>query len=115
MRLYVHTDPHTDGRDEAVHQIEAKVTAALSRFSDDITRVDVFLTDETAGTARRVTKRCLLEVRPDGVNPIVVVHEARSATQALGGALHKISGTLQSHVGRLDDRKGAASIRTGHD
>ena len=49
MQIQVNTDNNIEGRDELARRVEAGIEAALSRFSDQITRVEVHLGDESAG------------------------------------------------------------------
>ncbi len=49
MNIQVKTDNHIEGSEELTRQVEAVVEGALSRFSDRLTLVEVFLTDESGG------------------------------------------------------------------
>jgi hypothetical protein len=50
MQIQINTDSNIDGNDRLVHQVEAVVRDALDRFSAQITRVEVHLSDENSGT-----------------------------------------------------------------
>jgi hypothetical protein len=115
MRIYVHTDHHTEGREATVDQAQQEVLTALSGLSERIARVDAYLTDQSGGSTGRVYKRCLLEVQRDGLHPSVVTHEASSTMEALCGALQKARSLLRSQQSRLDDRHSPASLRHRHD
>ena len=79
---------------------------ALSGFSDQITRVEVHFSDEKGGKAGTGDKRCLLEARPAGRQPVAVSHEASTLEEALDGAAGKLRRLLESTLGRLHDHKG---------
>jgi len=74
VQIQVNTDDNIEGRDELARQIEAAVNATLSRFSDQITRVEIHLSDENAGKSGSADKRCLMEARLAGRQPIAVSH-----------------------------------------
>jgi Sigma 54 modulation protein / S30EA ribosomal protein len=111
MQIQVNTDNNIDGREELARQVEAGVEAALSRFSDQITRVEVHLGDESAGRPSGGGKRCMLEARPGRRPPVAVTSYADTLDEAFRGAADKLKRLLESEFGRLDDRKGGASIR----
>ncbi len=111
MQVEVTTDRTVKGSDELIGEVEAEVGAALSRFSERLTRVEVHLGDENAGKHGSDDKRCTLEARPAGQQPVAVTHHAATPDEALRGALKKLQKLLDSKFGRLDDRKGRDSIR----
>lgn len=111
MQIQVNTDDNIEGREALARRVEAEIEAALGRFDDRLTRVEVHLGDENAGKAGSDDKRCLIEARPAGLRPMAVSHRAATLEQACAGAAGKLRNLLESTFGRLDDRKGAASIR----
>jgi ribosome-associated translation inhibitor RaiA len=111
MQILINTDNNVEGRDELAHLVEATVRTALSRFSDQITRVEAHLGDESAGRPTGDDKRCMLEARVGGRAPVAVTNYADTLEKAFHGAADKLKRLLESEFGRLDDRKGGASIR----
>jgi len=111
MQIQVHTDRNVDVSDGMVQRIEAELESALSRFSDQITRVDMHLGDENAGRSGGTDKRCMVEARPAGQQPVAVTHHAASLGEACHGAVLKLETLLESKHGRADNRKGGESIR----
>jgi ribosome-associated translation inhibitor RaiA len=111
MQIQVHTDKNVDVSDGMVQRIEAELESALSRFSDQITRVDVHLGDENAGRVGGSDKRCMMEARPAGKQSVAVTHHAASVGEACSGAVHKLETLIESRYGRSDNRKGGKSIR----
>jgi ribosome-associated translation inhibitor RaiA len=111
MQIYVHTDNNIDGTGELTAYVEREVAAALSRFSGHITRVEVHLSDESAGRATDADIRCMIEARPEGQIPVAVTDNADSVDSALRGAIHRLDHLLTSHEGRQRDQHGRATIR----
>jgi ribosome-associated translation inhibitor RaiA len=112
MQIQVNTDANIQGREDLVSYVETEIASSLDRFSSQITRIEVHLSDSNAGKAGPHDKRCMIEVRLAGRKPEAVSDEGETLKAALGGATRKLKRFLESTLGRLDDRKGAASIRS---
>jgi hypothetical protein len=110
VHIQVNTDDNIEGREALARRVEAEIKAALGRFEDRLTRVEVHLSDENAGKAGSDDKRCLIEARPAGLRPVAVSHRAATLEQAYAGAAGKLRNLLESTFGRLSDRRGAASV-----
>jgi ribosome-associated translation inhibitor RaiA len=107
MQIQLHTDRNVAVSARAVERIETDIEAALSRFGDQITRVDVHVSSETAG---RPNIRCVMEARSAGRQPVAVTHHAPSVGEACAGAMHKLASLMESKYGRSDNRKGGESL-----
>lgn len=114
MQIQVNTDDHIEGHEGLVHWVEAGVNDSLERFSEHITRVEVHLSDENSDKSGGSDKRCLIEVRLAGRQPVAVSHQAVSLNEAFSGATDKLKRSLDSIVGRQKDHHGHDSIRS-HD
>lgn len=86
MQVQVNTDNHTAGSAELTRQVEDVVENALGRFGDRITRVEVHLSDENSSKkSTNGDKRCAIEARLTGLQPITVSDDGSSLEQALNG------------------------------
>jgi hypothetical protein len=111
MHIEVSTDSNIKGSAELTRQVEAVVEAALDRFRERITAVGVFLSDENSGAKRGDDdKRCVMEARPAGLQPIAVSHRGATLDQAIEGAADTLEKTLKRTLGRLDDPTGRTSF-----
>mgnify|MGYP000499713979 CR=1 FL=1 len=109
MQIQVNTDNHIEGSIELTGDVESVVMGALERFGSRITRVEVHLSDQNGDTKSATDdKRCVMEARLSGLQPIIVTHQGSSLEQAVSGATDKLEKTLESTLGRLDDRKSHA-------
>ena len=81
------------------------VESALSRISDHITRVEVHLSDETSDRSGQNDKRCMMEARLEGRQPIAVTHHASTLDEAADGAAGKLTRLIESTFGRQRDHK----------
>ena len=106
MKIQVNTDGNIDGSDRLVAQVESVVADALDRFRARITRVEIHLSDENSrGKSGIDDKRCLMEARLAGLQPIAVTHEAATMEQAVDGAAEKLKRSLGRTLERMDDRR----------
>ena len=106
MQVQVHTDKHIPGSESLSQHVEGVVEKTLGRFSQWLTRVEVHLSDHNAQKAGNSDKRCLIEARAAGRQPVVVSHEAETVAKALDGAADKMQRLLDSEHGRLNERAG---------
>ncbi|HEY5237108.1 MAG TPA: HPF/RaiA family ribosome-associated protein [Rhizomicrobium sp.] len=111
MQIQVNTDHNVEGHEELARSVEAEVNAVLGRYSDHITRVEVHLSDENGAKSGGADKRCLMEARLAGHQPVAVSYEAASVEDAFDGAAKKLQRLLESTLGRINNHKGGASIR----
>ncbi len=111
MQIQVNTDDNIEGREELIQHVGAEMRNSLGRFSDQITRIEIHLSDENAGKSGSNDKRCLMEARLAGRKPEAVSHEANTIEEAFNGAAGKLRRSLESTLGRLTDHKGGATIR----
>ncbi len=102
MLVQVNTDHNIAGDTAMIQEVEATIQGTLARFSDRITRVEVHLSDENSDKkGGGEDKRCLLEARVIGLQPISVSHRAATVIQAVEGAADQMERSLDSTVGRL--------------
>jgi len=111
MQIQVNANDHVSGSDSVAERVKAEIEAELDRFADQITRVEVHLSDTNKAKAGENDKRCLMEVRLTGRQPIAVTNFASTVAEAYTGAVQKVVNHLETTLGRLRDVKGAPSIR----
>lgn len=106
MQIQFNTDNQVAGSEAMAQRVEALLHDRLGRFEDRITRIEVHLTDANAQKSGPADKRCTMEARPTGLQPVAVTHEADSLEQALDGAADKLTTAIDRTFGKLSDRKG---------
>lgn len=111
MQIHVNTDNHIEGGAGLTSHVESVIEDALARFGERVTRVEVQFTDENSSKKSGNTdKRCALEARLAGLQPLAVSHDAASVEQALNGALDKLEKTLDRTIEKRDNPKGRKSF-----
>jgi ribosome-associated translation inhibitor RaiA len=104
MQVQVHADSSVPRNTILTHTVEAAVQNAVIRWTPRITRVEVHLSDITRHKGGADDKRCLIEARLAGLQPIAVKHQAGTLQEAIEGAADKLRKTVESTLGRLNDR-----------
>jgi hypothetical protein len=85
--------------------VEANLNSVLARFAGRISRVEVHLSDVNGERLGNQDKRCLMEARATGRDPVVVTDEAATLEMAVRGATQKMERLLSSQFGRLEARR----------
>jgi ribosome-associated translation inhibitor RaiA len=104
MKIQLNTDKHIENNHELARRVEYAVSGAVDRFSQRITRLEVHLSDENSHKAGSDDKRCLMEARLAGLQPIAVRHQAPTLEQAIDGAASKLERAIDSRLGRIGKR-----------
>ena len=112
MEIQVNTDHNVDLPEARIADVEFEVGAVLARFADHITRVEVHLSDESAGRSSGQDKRCMLEARPAGRAPVAVTDHAATVDEALRGALQKLKRLLDGEPTGSTGHHARDSIRS---
>lgn len=106
MQVQVNTDRNVDGNERLVELVESMVQSELARFAEQITRVEVHVRDENSDKKGGIDDlRCMMEARLSGLQPIAVTHTAPTVEEAVDGAAGKLKRSLESTMGRLNDRR----------
>jgi hypothetical protein len=81
MQIQFNTDKNVIGNEELTGSSTSLISEELSRFSHQITRVEVHFSDEDGNKDGFNDKRCLVEARLAGMNPIAVTNKANTHEQ----------------------------------
>jgi ribosome-associated translation inhibitor RaiA len=103
VHIQINTDHNIEGREEFAAHVTAVVESALERFSDQITRVEVHLSDQNSEKSGPDDKRCMMEARLSGRQPSAVTHHAATLHDAVAGAAEKLKRSVESTLEKLHD------------
>jgi ribosomal subunit interface protein len=111
MQIQLNTDANVQGRESLAEWVETELKHKLPRFRDHITRIEVHLSDASAARVGEADKRCKIEARLAGRQPVAVSHDAAKVADAFHGAVDKLLRKLDTALGRVRDAHGRDSIR----
>lgn len=112
MQIQVNSDDNVESTEDLARLVEEEINKTLGRFSDQIMRIEVHLGDENGDKSGTADKRCMMEARLAGLDPEAATHHGASLEEAYRGAAKKLRRTLDKRFDKLNDHKGAPSIRT---
>ncbi|WP_254507483.1 HPF/RaiA family ribosome-associated protein [Anatilimnocola floriformis] len=106
MLVQIKTDNHIEGSARLQDWVRDEVTDSLERFTPQLTRAEVFLSDLNSHKNGAIDKQCTVEVHVARLDPIAVTKDAGSLEAALNAALSAITITLDSRVEKMHAKKG---------
>lgn len=101
MQVLINSNNSVQMSEDLQQRFAATVEDALQRFSDQLTRVEVHLTDENGEKSGAQDKRCQIEARIKAREPVSASHKADSLELALDGAADKLQRVLETTLGKL--------------
>ncbi len=102
MLIQINTDHNISSNEALAQSVDTAVRESLEHISDQITRVEVHLSDENSDQKSGTNEmRCMMEARLAGHQPIIVTHQATTLEQAIDGAAEKLKTSFESLRGRL--------------
>ena len=101
MTIQLNADKNLTIHEAFGDKLKGVLSEELDRFSEHITRVEVHLSDENGSKNSQEDKRCLLEARLKGKQPIAVSELGNTYDQAVDGAVHKLKASLDSIFDRM--------------
>ena len=103
MNIQINTDHNIHGNEALISKFSSAIESELSRMSDHITSVQVHLSDDNGDKKGKTDKRCMIEARLEGRQPIVVIDRAATLNQALYSSIDKLLRKLASILGRQNN------------
>jgi hypothetical protein len=101
LKIQVNSDKTIRVDDSMIDFVKSAVTKQLARFSEGVTRVEVHLSDvDSIRSGKQPDKRCQIEVRPRGAQPLSVTATAATVKTAVNQSLGKARRLLDSWAGR---------------
>lgn len=112
MQIQLNSDKHMDRSPGLQEHVERVLAQELKHLAERVTRIEVHFNDESGGKTGDNDKRCQLEARVAGMQPISVEHRASSIHLALNGAAEQLARALQTSQGKAESgAKKRESIR----
>jgi len=106
MIIQLNTDNHIAGDEKLAASVSAQLERSLARFAGQITRIEVHFQDLNGERGGAKDKRCMLEARLAGHEPVAVTNTADTVNGALIGARDKLARVLEKHASRQRPPKG---------
>ena len=101
MTIQFNTDKNIEGNDRLAAYVTSTLEESLDRFSSEITRIEVHISDENGSKAGQNDKRCMLEARLENRQPIAVTSHGATIEKAVKAAIDKLKASLETVLGKL--------------
>lgn len=101
MQIQINTDNHVNGHERMETYFTEIIEKSLKRFEDKITRIEVHIGDENSKKSGPADKRCNIEARIAGMQPVAVTNHSDTIEKAVDGALDKIKKLLDTTFDKL--------------
>ncbi|MFN3999173.1 HPF/RaiA family ribosome-associated protein [Algoriphagus sp.] len=104
MKIQFNTDKNIEGTEQLEAFVSEKIQSGLKHHIENITRIEVHLSDQNGDKGGNDDIQCKIEARVEGIQPIIVVSKNATKEQALGDAVDKMKAKLGTVMGKLKNR-----------
>lgn len=112
MQVQLNSDNHIVGSSELSERVRQSVEHELRHVAEAITRVEVHLNDVNSSKSGAADKRCMMEARLRGMQPLSVEHRAETLDLAVAGAATQLARAVKTTLDKADTaQKRAASTK----
>lgn len=101
MVIQLNTDNNIQGTEALEALVKEKINHELKYFADNITRIEVHLSDQNANKGGADDIHCKIEARLEGKQPVIVIGKDSSKEIALNEAADKMKAKLDSIIGKM--------------
>ena len=115
MQIQVNASNGIENKETLERWADGEIKSSLARFVEDVTRVEIHLSDETTGKSGGGDKRCTMEARLAHHQPVAVTNDAPTLDEAFRGAAGKLKRLLEHTLAKLDHKRDRESIRKSVD
>ncbi|MDO8965047.1 MAG: HPF/RaiA family ribosome-associated protein [Algoriphagus sp.] len=104
MIVQLNTDKNIEGTAGLETFVSEKVNSGLKHFVENITRIEVHLSDQNADKGGSDDIHCKIEARLEGIQPVIVVGKSGSKEKALDEAVDKMKAKLGTVMGKIKNK-----------
>ena len=104
MKIQLNTDKNIQGTEKLEAVVSEKINHSLKQFAENITRVEIHLSDENANKTGPDDIKCKIEARIEGVQPVMVDSKNSSKEKAIDNAINKMKAALDTIIGKMKNK-----------
>ena len=104
MIVQLNADKNIEGTARLESYVSEKISHGLKHFAENITRVEVHLSDQNGEREGSDDIHCKIEARIEGIQPAIVVGKSGSPEKALDEAIDKMKAKLGTIMGKIKER-----------
>jgi len=116
MQIQVNTGHNVKGGGLLIKYVESLLNDSLNNFKDEVTRIEVHVSDENSHKGGDDDLRCTMEARIRGMQPIAVTYNDENVDLAIAGAADRITRSVRKTLEKRRDVKPVhVSLNTDQD
>jgi hypothetical protein len=100
MQVQVNTSNGLENKESLERWAEEYLNGQLQRFNQDVTRIEVQLSDENSAAKGAADLRCTMEARLIGHEPVAASHHGTTQDEAFRGAAQRLIHLLDHTLGK---------------
>lgn len=104
MKIQLNTDKNINGSENLEALVSETISSKLKRYADNITRIEVHLSDQNAHKSGIDDIQCKIEARIEGLNPILATGKSNTTEKALNDSIEKMKAALDTIIGKMKDK-----------
>lgn len=105
MKIQFNTDKNIEGKVELETFVSEKISNSLKHFTENITRIEVHLSDQNSHKDSEDDIQCKMEARIQNMQPVMVISKSGSREKAIDIALDKMKARLSTIIGKMKNKK----------
>ena len=106
MNIQFNTDHNVPGSKPVRDYFVSVITEGLSQHSAHISRLEVHLADENADKSGPEDKKCTIEARIEGRQPVAVIAHGDTKEAAIDTAIVKLNNMLNTIMDKQNSHRG---------
>ena len=115
MDIHINAGNGMDNKESLERWADGEIRKTLERFSNEVRRVEVHLSDVNGAKGGANDKRCTIEAHINQHANVAVTHDAPTLEEALRGADSKMMRALDSQIGKMRATRDRTTIRKDAD
>jgi len=100
MQIQINHSPSLQSSEALAAHINDRIEHAMRHHAQRFSRIEVHLHDDNAGKHGEKPKRCVMEARPEGFDPITVEESSDDLYKAISETAKKLERAAQTFVER---------------
>ena len=104
MEIQINSDNNLRVSKEYNLQIQELLSTKLSRFEKHLTRIELYLSDVNSHKDGGDDKKCVIEARLKGKDPIAVTTTEENHDKSIALAVEKMKSALNTSLGKTNAR-----------
>jgi len=105
MTVQINTGENLENNVRTEEYYSERVVKELDRFAEYLTRVEVHFADTNAGKSGPDDKKCTIEARMRGRDPLAVTAQSDKIEKAFDAALDKAKASMTTIVGKMQNHR----------